>query len=190
MKAMSMISRRSLMALAAAAALAACAPPDPNPLSRQARAELRLSEIVVSTEGAGLESGLARRYSSSLAPDLRAELTREFSDRVGGGSAKMLVDVSRFNVAGGTATAFGRDQSQLQGAVRIVDGNGALRATYTIQVLAGEAAESTSGALFGSVANSGRGYYRDLLEQFARDTREQVLGADLPGQRILRRVSN
>ncbi|SDE35781.1 hypothetical protein [Limimaricola pyoseonensis] len=186
-----MFTRRSLIALAAAATLAACGTPDPNPLSRSARAEMQLSTISVATEGTGFESGAAQRFSSRLAPDLETALAREFADRLGrGGQWQMQVDVSRLNVAGGTSTAFGRDQSRLSGAVRIIDPSGALRGSYTIQVLAGEAAEGTGGALLGAAVNSAGGYYRDLLEAFARDARMQVLGADLPGQRILRRVSN
>lgn len=186
-----MFHRRHLIALGFAGLLAACGTPDPNPLSRAARGELQLADIVVTAEGAGFESGAARDYTSRIAPDLDAALSREFADRLDrGGQWRMLVEISRINLAGGTATARGRDQSRLSGAVRVIDPTGALRGSYTVQVLAGEAAETRTGALVGAVTNSAGGYYRDLLAAFARDTREQVLGGDLPGQRLVRRMSN
>lgn len=186
-----MFHRRHLIALGLAGLLAACGAPDPNPLSRAARGEMQLADIVVTAEGAGFESGAARRYTSRIAPDLDAALSREFADRLDrGGEWRMLVEVSRLNLAGGTSTALGRDQSRLSGAVRVIDPAGSLRASYTIQVLAGEAAESRTGTLVGAVANSAGGYYRELLAQFARDARTQMLGGDLPGQRLVRRISN
>ncbi|WP_334061085.1 hypothetical protein [Limimaricola cinnabarinus] len=186
-----MLDRRTLIALGLAGLLAACGTPDPNPLSRAARGEMQLADIEVTAQGAGFESGAARDYASRIAPDLDAALSREFADRLErGGQWRMLVEVSRLNLAGGTATALGRDQSRLSGAVRVIDPAGALRASYTIQVLAGEAAESRTGTLLGAVANSARGYYRELVAGFARDARAQVLGADLPGQRMVRRISN
>ncbi|WP_341211269.1 hypothetical protein [uncultured Limimaricola sp.] len=186
-----MFNRRHLIAFGLAGLLAACGTPDPNPLSRAARGEMQLADIVVTAEGAGFESGAARDYTSRIAPDLDAALSREFADRLGrGGKWKMMVEVSRLNLAGGTSTALGRDQSRLSGAVRVVDPAGTLRASYTIQVLAGEAAESRTGTLVGAVANSAGGYYRELIAGFARDARVQVLGADLPGQRLARRISN
>jgi hypothetical protein len=186
-----MPNRRHLIALGLAGLLAACGAPDPNPLSRAARSELQFAGIEVTAMGAGFESGAARDYTSRIAPDLEAALKREFADRLGrGGQWRMLVEVSRLNLAGGTSTALGRDQSRLSGAVRVLDPSGALRASYTIQVLAGEAAESRTGTLVGAVANSAGGYYRELLTAFARDARTQVLGADLPGQRLARRIAN
>lgn len=169
--------------------LAACSPlPRSNPLSAEAVRTLTLADIQVTTAGAGFE-GQGREFSSRLAPDLRAVLRREFSDRLGPGGVVMVVEVARLNVAGGTATALGRDQSALTGTVRLLD-EGALIASYPIQVIAGEASESLAGTLVGATVNSGERFYRRLLTGFARDSREQILGAGLPGSRTVRRVSN
>lgn len=169
--------------------LAACAPlPRANPLSAEQVRDLAFSEIRVTTAGAGFE-GRGTDFSSRLAPELQAVLRREFSDRLGPGGATMVVEVGRLNVAGGTSTALGRDQSTLTGTVRILAG-GALVASYPIQVIAGEASESLAGALVGATVNSGERFYRRLLNGFARDAREQILGPGLPGSRTVRRVSS
>ena len=171
--------------------VAACAPlPDTNPLGRDARKSLTISAVEVSTSGTGFESVRAADHSSALAPDLKAVLEREFSDRMAPGGPKLVVDVTRINLAGATTTAFGRDKSQMQGAVRLVDGNGATVASYSIQVVAGDASGSTVGAIWSSAIKSADQYYRALVVGFSRDTREQILGGDLPGGRLLRELSN
>ena len=183
--------RRACLALLAGAGLAACAPlPNTNPLSRDQRAALAFSGIEVTTSGAAFESTLAADYSSALAPDLEGVLQREFADRLNPDGARLIVEISRFNLAGSAATAFGRDQSRLLGTVRVVSPGGLLLATYPIQVLAGEAAESRTGAILGAATNRAGGYYRDLVTGFARDTREQILGGDLPGQRLIRNITS
>jgi hypothetical protein len=184
------MNRRTLLLLLAGSA-AACAPqPFANPLSREVRASLTFADIVVDATGAGLESSRAADRASSLGPDLRAALRSEFSDRVTGSGALMRVDVARFNLAGGTTTAFGRDQSRLSASVRIIDPTGRLLATYTIQTTAGDAAETRTGALVGATIGSAERFYRTLLSNFARNTREQILGSDLPGQRLIRRATS
>ena len=101
----------------------------------------------------------------------------------------MNVEIARFNLAGSARTAMGRDQSQLQGSVRIIDPAGRLLATYPIQVVAGTAAESRTGALARAAVTTADDFYSGLLTSFARDGRAQILGSDLPGQRLLRRVT-
>ena len=168
--------------------LAACAPlPRANPLSAEAVRSLALADIEVTTAGAGFE-GRGADYSSRLAPELEAVLRREFSDRLAPTGARMVVEVGRVNVAGGTATALGRDQSTLSGTVRLVQG-GELVASYPIQVIAGEASESLAGAVLGSTVNSAERFYRRLLTGFARDAREVILGPGLPGSRAVRRLT-
>ncbi len=184
------MNRRTLLALFAGVAMTACAPlPNTNPISRDVRTALTFATIEVHTGGAAFESTRAADYSSSLAPELKALLEQEFVDRMDSGGVTMVVDIARLNVAGATTTAFGRDRSLLQGSVRVMDGDLVL-GTYAINVVFGDAAQTRAGALLGSAINSGDGYYRDLLSGFARDTREQVLGSDLPGQRLIRQLSN
>ena len=176
------------LALLLTLALAACAPsPRSNPLSAEAVRTLALAEIAVTTTGAAFE-GRASDRSSSLSPDLGAALRREFSDRLGGAGLRMVVEVNRLNLAGGTSTALGRDQSTLTGTVRLLDGQ-TLVAAYPIQVLAGEASESLAGAVVGAAVNSADRFYRRLLSDFAEDAREQILGRGLPGSRLVRRVT-
>jgi len=185
------MNRRSMLVALCAASLAACAPlPNSNPISRNVRASLTFASIEVNTSGTAFESTRAADYTSSLSGDLRGTLEREFVDRMDSGGVKIVVDVARINVAGATTTAFGRDQSLLQGSVRVIGTDDQVLGTYAIQVVAGNAAGSTTGALVGSAIHSGDGYYRDLVNGFARDTREQILGGDWPGQRLLRQVSN
>lgn len=81
-------------------------------------------------------------------------MLREFDDRIAPGGVTVAVDVSRINVAGGTATAFGRDQSRLQGAVRVIETDGSLLASYTIIAIAGTPRETRGGAVVGAVINS------------------------------------
>ena len=169
--------RRTFILSTAVLSLAACAPGiDSNPLSRDVRRSLRFASIEVNTAGAAFESARATEFSSALGPDLRAALQEEFSDRMGNGTYRMIVDVARLNVAGSAATSFGNDTSRLLGGVRILDGAGATIATYSVQVQAGAAADTTTGAIFGAVVNTANRYYRRLVGDFAEDTRELVLG--------------
>ena len=184
------MDRRSLFLMTGASALAACAPqPYANPLSREVRAGLMFSNFDVVTTGAGFDSNLAAGYASRLGPDLAAALRSEFSDRIRPDGVVMNVEIARFNLAGSARTALGRDQSQLQGSVRITDPAGRLLATYPIQVVAGTAAETRTGALARAAVTTADGFYRGMLTDFARASREQILGSDLPGQRLLRRVT-
>lgn len=184
------LNRRFVLALLGATALVACAPvPNSNPIGREARKSLTFSEIRVSTSGTAFESTRAADHSSSLGPDLQAFLSRELSDRMNPGGVVMEVDIARLNVAGSTTTTFGRDKSLLQGSVRVNGLNGDRLGTYQINVVAGDAAETRTGALVGAITHTGEGYYRSLLDAFARDTREQVLGTELPGQRLIRKAT-
>jgi hypothetical protein len=72
----------------------------------------------------------------------------------------------------------------------VIDRTGALLATYPIQVEAGRAAETRTGALARAAVTTADRFYRGLLDDFARATREQILGAALPGQRLLRRATS
>ncbi len=186
------MNRRTLLVAVCATALtAACAPlPSTNPISRETRAVLTFASIEVNTTGAAFESSRASDYTSSLAGDLRGTIEREFADRMNSGGVRMVVDIARLNVAGATTTAFGRDQSLMQGSVRVIGLDGQVLGTYAIQVVAGTASSTTVGALASSAVRSGDGFYRDLVNSFARDVREQILGGDLPGQRLLRQLNN
>jgi hypothetical protein len=134
---------------------AACAPlPDTNPLGRDTRKSLTISSVEVSTTGTAFESVRAADHSSALAGDLRGVIEREFSDRMASGGLKLVADIARINLAGATTTAFGRDKSLMQGSVRLVDASGATVASYAIQVVAGDAAETTTGALWSSAIKS------------------------------------
>ena len=184
-----LMTRRSLIALGLSATLVACAPLGaPNPLPRDLRRSLRLADITVITEGASFQNTRAADRASTLGSDLRQYLSREFSERLAPEGMTLQAEVSRLNVASGSATAFGRDQSRLQGTVRIIDTDGALLASYPVLAVAGSPRETRGGALAGAAVNSAGGYYRDLLDRFARDTREAVLGAYLPGERTARQV--
>ncbi|WP_422071967.1 hypothetical protein [Tranquillimonas rosea] len=161
----------------AALGLAACAPmPRSNPLSRAAASNLTFSGVTVSTSGAGYENSRAAQYSSRLGPDLQGVLAQEFSSRIeGSGGARMEVDVARLNLANSARTAFGGDQSRLQGTVRLIEnGSNATIASYVIDVVAGAAAETRTGALFGAAVNSSDRFYRQLLTAFADQAREQI----------------
>ncbi len=102
----------------------------------------------------------------------------------------MSVEIARMNLAGSVRSAFGRDQSRMQGTVRLLDPTGALLAAYPVQVEAGTAAESRTGALARATVTTSEGFYRSLLRDFARAAREQILGADLPGQRLFRQATS
>ena len=178
-----------LLGTLAAGSLASCAPtPHANPLGREARAALRLGRIEVRTEGAAFESARARSQASQLGPDLEAELRRTFSDRLDPSGATLVVEIQQVNLAGGTRTAFGSDQSRMTGAVRLLGEDGRLRASYPVTVIAGEARETTLGALAAATVGSADRFYRTLLVDFARTTRSQMLGPDLPGARLMRQI--
>ena len=183
--------RRTLILTLAAGALTACAPsPASNPLGREARAALTISRVDVVTTGAAFESARAADTASRLGPDLSGALRQEFADRIRPDGVVMSVEIARMNLAGSVRTAFGSDQSRLQGTVRLLDRSGALLATYPVQVEAGTAAETRTGALARATVTTADGFYRALLRDFARAAREQILGADLPGQRLLRRATS
>lgn len=184
------LHRRGLLLGALAALPLACAPTTRvNPLPREVRAGLRFAQVTVSTDGAAFESSRAADFASRLGPELQAQLRREFSDRLDPSGMTLAVEVQRLNLAGGTGTAFGRDRSRLAGAVRILDRDGRLMASYPVAVSAGEARETTLGALASAAVTSAEGFYRTLIGDFARTTRVEVLGADLPGARLIRQVT-
>lgn len=183
--------RRTFILALAAGPVAACAPrPYTNPLGREARAALAISRIEVVTTGTAFENVRAADTASRLGPDLTGALRQEFADRLRPDGVVMSVEIARMNLAGSVRTAFGRDQSLLQGTVRLLDAGGGLLATYPVQVEAGAAAETRTGALARATVTTAEGFYRSLLRDFARATREQILGGDLPGQRMLRRATS
>lgn len=184
------MERRTLLSLTAAFAAAACAPmPDANPIGREARASLAIADVEVVTSGAQFESRLAADRATRLGPDLRAALRQEFADRLRPDGVRMVAEIARVNLTGSTRTAFGQDRSRLLGTVRVLDRNGALLGAYPIQIEAGTAAETRTGALARASVTTVEGFYRSLVRDFARQSREQILGADLPGQRLFRRVT-
>lgn len=183
--------RRTLILTLAGGALAACAPrPYTNPLGREARAALTISRIDVVTTGTAFESTLAANAANRLGADLTGAMRQEFADRLGPEGVVMSVEIARMNLAGSVRSAFGRDQSRMQGTVRLLDPSGALLAAYPVQVEAGAAAESRTGALARATVTTSEGFYRSLLRDFARAAREQILGADLPGQRLFRQATS
>ncbi|SLN50942.1 hypothetical protein ROJ8625_02535 [Roseivivax jejudonensis] len=184
--------RRTLLLSLGAAGLAACAPiPSDTALSPAERRALRLSTIQVVPSGATFLNSGAQEVRNVIAPDLQGVLRREFSDRiVAQGGWTMQVELARVAVASATSTALGRDQSQLDGTVRLVDPSGALRASVPITVTAGEAADSVLGGAAAAITGSRSRFYRQLLGTFARDARTTILGRDLPGERIIRRTQS
>lgn len=184
--------RRRAFVILSAAGLAACSPlAGANPLGLEERRTLRISDFTVRTTGTSFASSRAQEFSSRLAPDLRAALRQEFAERTSPGGASVVVDIASLNLSGSTATAFGRDQSRLRGQLTILAGDGTTaRATYAIDVVAGSAAQTTTGALASAAVNSDDGFYRRLLSSFALDAREQVIGQYLPGERIVRQATN
>ncbi len=185
-----MMTRRGVLLSLGAVPLAACAPrPDPNQLSREARAALRIARINVTTTGATFESARASQAAGDLGPDLQARLRQEFSDRMRPDGVEMSVEIARMNLAGSVRTAFGGDRSRLQGTVRLIDGGGRLLAVYPVEVEAGTAAETRTGALARATVTTVDGFYRALLTGFARQTRGQILGDDSAGQRLVRQVT-
>ncbi|SHJ35704.1 hypothetical protein SAMN04488012_10839 [Palleronia salina] len=167
--------RRSFLALASAATLSACVPgPRSNPLSRAEARNLRFNDITVNTGGTAYLTNAAGEYRNQLAPTLEAELRQEFSDRIGAdGTAQIIVDISRLNLADSFRTATGGDQSRLTGSVRIVTG-GATVASYPLDVTAGEAAETRTGVLIGAAINSRARFFRRLTNSFAAETYQLV----------------
>ncbi|ETW13966.1 hypothetical protein ATO8_03711 [Roseivivax marinus] len=184
--------RHFLAALGATALAAACAPiPSDTALTTAERRALRISNVQVVSSGANFLNSGAQDVRNVLAPDLQGVLRREFSDRiVQQGGWTMQVEVASLAVASATSTALGRDQSQLEGTVRLIDPQGTLQASVPIAVTAGEAAESVLGGAASAIAGSRSRFYRQLLGTFARDARTTILGRDLPGQRIVRQTQN
>lgn len=127
------MNRRFVLTLLGGATLAACSPLATSlPLSRETRQTLRLRDVEVTTEGAAFESARANAYAGRLPRDLRAALLAEFSDRRSDAGAVLQVEIARLNIAGTTATQFGRDQSRLVGNLRLIGDDGALMATYSV----------------------------------------------------------
>ncbi|MGR3467114.1 MAG: hypothetical protein ACU0CI_04485 [Shimia sp.] len=184
------MKRRDIfLGAAALLALTACAPmPTTSPLSAETTRTLRIANFAVATEQGLFDSAAARERRATLPADLGGALRREFSDRLGSDGWTMQVEVTRMTLASSTETAFGRDQSRLEGVVRLIDPAGVARASYIVQTTAGEAAETTTGALASAAVNTQGGFYRDLLGAFARSARTQILGRDLPGERAVRAV--
>lgn len=167
---------RTLLVLAAML-LVACAPePRINPLSASVARSLTISQVDVNTRAAAFESERARDFSSQLAADLRAALRRSFSDRLSAGGAVLRVEVARLNVTDSASSAFGRDQSALQGLVQLVEPETErVLANYSIDVRAGQAAETRTGAIFSSLIESSGGFYREMVDEFAERTADRVL---------------
>lgn len=181
-------ARRTL--LAGLLAVPACAPlPATSPLSRDERRSLRIERIEVEANAANLLSEAAEERRNLLPGDLTEALRGDFADRIGSGGATLIAEIQRFNVVGGTATAFGRDRSELSGVLRLVDTGGRVRASVPITVTAGVAGESFAGSAARAAVNSREGYYRDLLDRFAADARVLLLGRDRPGERLVRSVT-
>ena len=188
---MNRLTRRGMLLSLGAVSLAACAPrPDPNPLSREARAALRIARIEVTTTGATFESARASRAAGDLGPDLQARMRQEFSDRMRPDGIEMSVEIARMNLAGSVRTARGQDRSRLQGTVRLIDRSGRLLAVYPVEVEAGTAAETRRGVVARASVTTADGFYRALLTGFARQTRGQILGADSTGQRLVRQLGS
>lgn len=185
------MERRSVVfGLGALGLLGACAPmPVSSPLSAEATRALRIATFAVTTQEGLFDTEGARERRPTLPAELSAALRREFSDRlVDGEGWTMQVSVTRLTLASSAQTAFGRDQSQMEGVVRLIDPTGAARASYVVQVTAGEAAETTTGAIAAAAVTRQGRFYREMLEAFARSARVQILGRDLPGERTVRAV--
>lgn len=173
------MDRRHFLTLSAAGtvlAAAGCAPmPRSNPLSRAMATSLTFSDITVSASGAAFENRRAAGYSSRVAPELEAVLKQRFAKRMNPGSAARIeVELARLNVADSARTAFGSDQSALSGTVRVISAGGGVLASYVIEARAGEAAETRTGALFDAAVRSSDGYYRQLLDAFARQAHDRI----------------
>lgn len=185
------MNRRFALFTLGAIGLSACTPlPATNPLPRDVRRSLRIAQVEVETGGAAFESARAAEQAGSLARDLETALRAEFNDRMGGaGAVTMQVEISRLNIAGTTATQFGRDQSRLVGSVRLINRDGGVMASYTVQQVVGNAAQTTGGALAAAAVTRSDRYYNALVSGFALDTREQIIGPYLPGERLVRQIA-
>lgn len=182
------LSRRLTLA-GIAAALAACAAPTTTPLTNAERRDLRIGSVQVVTSGAAFQGDGAAEIRNFLAPDLTAALRDAFSDRLASDGWLLQAEIGRVAVVGGTATALGRDQSEIAGVLRLVDPGGTLRASVPITVTAGRERESLGGRIVGA-AVGGRGrFYRSMVADFASDGRQVLLGRDLPGERLVRRAT-
>ena len=131
---------------------------------------------MVNSQAAAFENVLARDYSSQLDADIDAELTRAFADRIHPSGAIMRVEIIRLNVANSGTSAFGRDQSALQGTVQIVDpADNRVLANYNIDVRVGQASETRVGAVLSTAVQSSQNFYQRLIRQFGRQTKTRVL---------------
>ena len=182
--------RRTLILAPVALGLAGCtAGPSATPLTASERSGLRIGAVQVITTGTVFDGMGAEEARNFLRPDLEGELRQSFGDRLAAQGWLLQAEIARLTVVGGTATAFGRDQSTLEGVVRLVRPDGVVRATIPVTVTAGRARESLGGRVVGSVAGGRDRFYRRLLDRFADDARELALGRDLPGERLVRAVT-
>jgi hypothetical protein len=143
--------------------------PRANPLSRAQADGLAISAIDVTTTGAAFESKRAADFSARLDPDLTAALQREFANRMSSDGVLLTVDVARLNVADSGRTAFGWDQSKLIGQARLTTPDGQVLATYPIQVNAGQAAKTRTGALVSAAIGSSDKNYIKLVNKFSEE---------------------
>lgn len=182
--------RAFILQLAAVAALAACAPlPRGSALSRAQAAALRISKVEVAVQGASFENDGAEGVRNLISGDLSRVIRDEFADRLSASGAVLQVDLSVVNVSTSTNTALGRDQSRLVGQVSVVEPSGRVLARAPIEVTAGTAAETALGSAAKALTGRRGRYYRQMLTQFARDTRTVLLGRDLPGERLIRKAT-
>ena len=183
--------RRTMLALSLSAlALSACATGPEQALSDDEAAALEIAQIRTSTSGTIFETDAASELRNFVSADLTSALRREFADRTAGTGWTMVAEIDTLRLASGTATTVGADQSSMTGTLKLADPTGRVRASVPVTVTAGEAATSVRGAAVGVLFGRQGRYYRTLLDRFAREGRTRLLGADLPGQRIVRRTIN
>ena len=72
----------------------------------------------------------------------------------------------------------------------MLERDSSLLVSYTTLTVAGAARESRTGALVGAAIVTADGFYRALLTNFARQTQQEILGADLTSARTVRRLSD
>lgn len=186
--------RRTVLFAPVALAVAGCAGSPRTALTADERRNLRVAEVRTVTTAAVFDGAGAEERRNFVGPDLSAELRDEFRDRLADQGWTLEAEIALLSVVGATATSFGRDRSALEGTLRLIDPAGTVRASAPITVTAGAARESLGGRIVGAASTAatggGRGrFYRTLLDQFARDGRTLLLGADLPGERLVRRVA-
>ena len=180
--------RRTALAGLAALTLAACAATDLSPLSDDEAANLSIARIEVVATSTAFETEAARELSNFLAADLTSALRREFADRTGSTGWRMQAQVTALRLGSGTATTVGTDRSTMSGTLLLIDGAGTVRATVPLTVTAGAQATTVRGAAMGVLFGRQGRYYRTLLDAFAAEGRQRLLGRELPGQRMVRRT--